>query len=91
MFSNIKYKNKLKCIKRININVKPDHKTHRGKHRQTLFDVNHSSTFLDMSPKPKEIKAKVNLKETSISNLLRTGFFPVQWNEHQRHFVHFLL
>ena len=27
---------------------------------RTLFDVNHSSIFLDMSPKPKEIKEKIN-------------------------------
>ena len=27
---------------------------------RTLFDVNHSSIFLDMSPKPKEIKGKIN-------------------------------
>ena len=30
---------------------------------RTLFDVNHSSIFLDMSPKPKEIKAKINLNK----------------------------
>ena len=27
---------------------------------RTLFDINHSNVFLDLSPKAKEIKAKVN-------------------------------
>ena len=27
---------------------------------RTFFDINHSNTFLDLSPKAKEIKAKVN-------------------------------
>ena len=27
---------------------------------RTLFDINHSNSFLDLSPKAKEIKAKIN-------------------------------
>ena len=27
---------------------------------RTLFDINHSNIFLDLSPKAKEIKAKIN-------------------------------
>ena len=27
---------------------------------QTLFDINYSNIFLDLSPKAKEIKAKIN-------------------------------
>ena len=27
---------------------------------RTLFDINHSNSFLDLSPKAREIKAKIN-------------------------------
>ena len=35
------------------------HKTPRIEHR-IFFDINHSNMFLDLSPKAKEIKAKIN-------------------------------
>ena len=53
-FSNTIYKNKLKRPK-YKISY---HKNPRGKHRQNT-DINHISTFLDPSPKTKEIKAKI--------------------------------
>ena len=37
-----------------------NHKTPRRKHRQNILDVNSSNIFLDMSPKAKETKAKIN-------------------------------
>ena len=36
------------------------HKSPKTKHRQTLFDINHSNIFLDLSPQAKETKAKIN-------------------------------
>lgn len=37
-----------------------NHKTPRRKHRQSIFYVNSSNIFLDISPKAKETKAKIN-------------------------------
>ena len=36
------------------------YKTLRGKHRKTLFDINHSKVFFDPSPRVMEIKTKIN-------------------------------
>ena len=48
-----------KCIK--DLNVRPDSIQLPGENMdRTLFDIYHSSIFLDLSPKEKEIKAKVN-------------------------------
>ena len=42
------------------LNVRPDnYKTPRGKHGK-LFDINCNSTFLDLVPKAKKIKAKIS-------------------------------
>ena len=43
------------------LNVRPDTiKLFEENIGRTLFDINHSSIFLDLSPKGKEIKAKIN-------------------------------
>ena len=47
------------CIK--NLNVKPDTtKLLEENKGRTLFDINCSNLILDLSPKAKEIKAKIN-------------------------------
>ena len=48
-----------KCIK--NLNVRPETiKLLEENIGRTLFDINPSNTFLDLSPKAKKIKAKIN-------------------------------
>ena len=37
-----------------------NYKTPRGKHRQTLSDINHSRVLYDPPPRVMEIKAKIN-------------------------------
>ena len=41
------------------LNVRPDTKTLRGKHRKTLFDIIHSKIFFDPPPRVTEIKTKM--------------------------------
>ena len=36
------------------------YKTLRGKHRQKLYDINHSKIFFDPPPRVMEIKTKIN-------------------------------
>ena len=58
-FSNIIYKSYTKWIK--DLNVRPDTiKLLEENIGLTLFNINHSSIFLDTVPKVKEIKAKIN-------------------------------
>ena len=59
-FSNIMYKKIIsKWIK--DLNVRPDTiKLLEENIGLTLFNINHSSIFLDTVPKVKEIKAKIN-------------------------------
>ena len=48
-----------KCIKYLNVRLDTIKLVEEDIGR-TLFDINHSSIFLDLSPKVKEIKAKIN-------------------------------
>ena len=50
-----------KWIKGLNINVRPETiKLLEEKIGRTLFDTNDSNSFLDLSPKAKEIKTNIN-------------------------------
>ena len=56
-----KKKNKQTWIK--NLNVSPETVKLLGENigrTRTVFDINHSSMLLDLSPKAKEVKAKIN-------------------------------
>ena len=55
-FSNTIFRNKLKIIK--NLNVRQE--TARRTHGRTLLDINVAIFFLDLFPKAKETKAKIN-------------------------------
>ena len=36
------------------------YKSPRGKHRQSIFDINYSNVFLEPSPRVMDIKTKIN-------------------------------
>ena len=42
------------------LNLRLDHKTLRGKHRQNILDINRNNIFFDPSPRVTEIKPKIN-------------------------------
>ena len=48
-----------KWIKNLNAKIR-NYKTLRGKHRQKLFDINHSKILYDPPPRVMEIKIKTN-------------------------------
>ena len=58
-FSNTIDKNKLKLDLRPKYRTR-NHTIPREKIGRTLFDIHHSNITLDLSPKTKEIKAKIN-------------------------------
>ena len=53
------HKNKLKMDYRSKCKTR-NHKTPRGKHRQTFSDINHRKIPYDTPPRVMEIKTKIN-------------------------------
>ena len=49
-----------KWIKNLNVSKTGNYKTPRKNIGRTLFDINCINIFLDLSPKAKETKAKIN-------------------------------
>ena len=61
-FSHTIYKNKLKLIKELNVRLETIKLLGENMGR-TLYGINHNNIFLDLSPKAKETKAKINKQD----------------------------